>query len=83
MNREQSVLDNFVVLEGLDGSGTSTQLQLLDRRLGGAGIPHSSTCEPTDGVVGRLIREVLEGRRTLHAETVAPVSYTHLRAHET
>jgi dTMP kinase len=56
-----TILKNFVVLEGLDGSGTTTQLRLLGDRLDRDGRPHEVTWEPTEGPVGRLIRDVLRG----------------------
>ena len=48
-----------MVLEGLDGSGTSTQLKMLARRLTAEGRLHSATWEPTDGPVGLLLRSIL------------------------
>ena len=65
------VLDNFVVLEGLDGAGTTTQLHLLDQRLSGAGVRHFCTGEPTTGTIGGLIREILTRRLRVDARTVA------------
>jgi dTMP kinase len=44
----------FIVIEGLDGSGGSTQVRRLVDRLSA-----HSTREPSDGVVGRLIRSTL------------------------
>jgi dTMP kinase len=52
----------FIVLEGIDGSGTTTQAQLLSEYLDIAGATTSLTREPTDYVVGRLIREALSGK---------------------
>lgn len=52
----------FVVLEGLDGAGTTTQLELLSRRLAAEGIEHLCTREPTGRLVGRAIRQILSGR---------------------
>jgi dTMP kinase len=49
----------FIVFEGLDGAGTSTQIELLAGHLRGQGIDADVTREPTDGAVGRLIRQVL------------------------
>ncbi|MBN2206697.1 MAG: dTMP kinase, partial [Candidatus Aminicenantes bacterium] len=46
----------FVVLEGIDGTGKSTQAALLADRLGGLGIPAVVLREPTDGTWGRRIR---------------------------
>ena len=52
----------FVVLEGLDGAGTTTQARLLAEALRAAGRRVHLTAEPSRGPVGLLIREVL-GRR--------------------
>lgn len=60
------VLENFVVLEGLDGAGTTTQLRLASERLSGLGVPHLCTGEPTEAAVGALVRRVL--RRELHVQ---------------
>ena len=59
MNEKQTiVLDNFVVLEGLDGSGTTTQASLLAGKL--ARVPHFCTSEPTNNPIGSLIRSILK-----------------------
>ena len=47
----------LVVLEGIDGSGKSTQAKLLVRRLAARGIRTVLFREPTRGKWGRLIRE--------------------------
>jgi dTMP kinase len=52
----------FVVLEGLDGAGTTTQAALLADRLRGAGRRVHVTAEPSAGPVGSLVRQVLKGR---------------------
>ena len=65
------VLENFVVLEGLDGSGTTTQLDLADDALESRGIAHFCTGEPTKGPVGRLIRQVLKRQIQVRPDTVA------------
>jgi dTMP kinase len=67
----EEVLENFVVLEGLDGAGTTTQLRLAGQRLAARGIPHLCTSEPTQGPVGRLLRSILKTRIRLHPDTVA------------
>jgi dTMP kinase len=54
-----SIQEKFVVLEGLDGAGTTTQADLLSKRLRAEGRPHSVSWEPTDGPVGALIRSIL------------------------
>lgn len=48
----------FIVFEGIDGSGKSTQAKLLARRLADLGIPVLLTAEPSDGPVGRIIRSL-------------------------
>jgi dTMP kinase len=52
----------FVVLEGIDGSGTTTQVARLAERLRAARVPVRATREPSDGPIGTLVRQVLTGR---------------------
>ncbi|MFN2358394.1 MAG: dTMP kinase, partial [Desulfotignum sp.] len=52
----------FLVFEGLDGSGKTTQMIRIQKRFTSMGIKPVTTCEPTDGAVGSLIRDMLEGR---------------------
>jgi dTMP kinase len=51
----------FIVLEGIDGSGTTTQLDRLARHLQGRGRRVHPTREPSRGPVGLLLREILLG----------------------
>jgi dTMP kinase len=46
----------FIAFEGLDGSGSSTQVGLLVNRLRDNGYPAYETKEPTNNIVGGLIR---------------------------
>lgn len=48
----------FIVLEGVDGSGKSTQARLLCEFLMSEGYDIVATREPTDGPHGRRIREI-------------------------
>lgn len=54
----------FIVLEGIDGAGTTTQTARLVERLRhetkGAAV--RVTREPSDGPIGSLVRQVLTGR---------------------
>jgi dTMP kinase len=52
----------FLVLEGLDGAGTTTQSRLLGERLRAAGRKAHVTAEPSGGPVGSLLRQVLQKR---------------------
>jgi dTMP kinase len=52
----------FIVLEGLDGAGTTTQARLLSRWLRRQGRTVVSTAEPSAGPVGTLLRQALAGR---------------------
>lgn len=60
-----------MVLEGLDGAGTTTQMRLLCDRLAREGRAHAGTFEPTDGPVGKLIRSILARRVKVLPLTVA------------
>ena len=52
----------FVVFEGIDGTGKSTQLHLLAEKLQQLGYAVVSTREPTDGPFGQKIRELFVDR---------------------
>ena len=51
----------FIAIEGIDGSGKTTQAQLLCKELGEKGISAYCTKEPTDEPTGKMIRQVLAG----------------------
>jgi dTMP kinase len=55
----------FVVIEGIDGAGTTTQVALLGERLKRGSRAVRTTREPSDGPVGTLVRQVLTGRIVL------------------
>jgi dTMP kinase len=63
------VLKNFIVFEGIDGAGTSTQEEILSRR------PEAEsfffTAEPTNLPTGVFLRQMLQGKFPLHAGTAA------------
>lgn len=52
----------FIVLEGLDGAGTTTQAERLAQRLRAMGEKVLVTREPSDGPLGLLLRQALTGR---------------------
>lgn len=58
-------MTRLIVLEGLDGAGTTTQARRLALHLLGRGRPAHLTREPSDGPIGRLIREMLSGQHAL------------------
>ncbi|MDR2842028.1 MAG: dTMP kinase [Spirochaetaceae bacterium] len=68
------VLKNFVVFEGCDGGGRSTQLELLRERFSNKAnnkCGFTATFEPTDGELGQTIRKALAGKISLNAQTLA------------
>lgn len=58
-----STRGRFIVLEGADGAGTTTQAQALSSWLEARGATAHVTQEPSGGPVGRLIREILRGEK--------------------
>ena len=52
----------FIVIEGTDGSGVSTQSALLEKKLKDEGREVYLTKEPTNGPAGAMIRLILTGR---------------------
>ena len=49
----------FIVLEGIDGSGTTTQAENLKAHLESQGKKVHLTRQPSTGVIGKTIREFL------------------------
>lgn len=68
---ENHILKNFIVLEGLDGSGTSTQTDLLAQKLKQRNIPFYKTYEPTHNQIGLLIHTVLEKKMMMDDRSLA------------
>lgn len=61
----------FVVLEGLDGAGTTTQAQRLAAALRARGVEVELTNEPTNGPLGAVARQAIEGRLALDPVALA------------
>lgn len=53
----------FIVLEGVEGAGKTTQIRLLSAWLTGAGVDHVTAREPGGTDVGEAIRDVLLAHR--------------------
>ncbi len=50
----------YIVFEGIDGAGKSTQIQMLTDWLEANGFRVETLVEPTDSEVGKLIRKILQ-----------------------
>src|SRR5215510_4380033 len=62
----------LIVLEGIDGAGTTTQAGKLVEALRREGRDAHLTREPSDGPIGRLLREILSGKHApVDATTMA------------
>ena len=61
----------FIALEGIDGSGKSTQVRLLAEKLTQEGHKVYTTFEPTDSYIGSIIRDILRGNRKADHITIA------------
>lgn len=60
--RKHSYPGKFIVIEGIDGSGKTTQVAKVVESLKSQGKDVVITKEPTDGEVGQLIRKMLSGK---------------------
>ncbi|MDO4281149.1 MAG: dTMP kinase [Peptococcaceae bacterium] len=61
----------LIVLEGIDGSGKGTQLELLRAKLARAGREVVLTREPSESAVGKLIRQALADASQFDEATMA------------
>lgn len=57
----------FLVLEGIDGSGTTTVGKMLESELRSKGIKVHYTFEPTYGPIGSLIKNILSKRVVMNS----------------
>jgi len=63
------ILENFVVFEGIDGAGTSTQIDILKNSE--FKDKFFFTAEPTNGETGKFLRKMLKGDVKLDPRTSA------------
>jgi len=61
----------FIALEGIDGSGKSTQVKLLTEKLQSIGHKVYATFEPTDSRIGKMIREIFSGKMEADHRVIA------------
>ena len=61
----------FIVFEGTDGSGKSTQIKLLEEYLTAKGVSCARTSEPTHSPFGALLRDCLTGRMDTDEHAIA------------
>lgn len=66
-------MKTFFAFEGIDGSGKSSQMTLLRKRMEAEGKECYITREPTEGEVGKLIRSVLAGQKSVDYRVLAPL----------
>ena len=59
----EKLAGKFIVLDGPDGSGKTTQLGLLRDWLAQAGVPVLTTCDPGGTRIGQRIRAILLDRQ--------------------
>lgn len=71
----------FIVFEGLDGSGKSTQISMLSEKLKLLGRKVYCTAEPTSSATGGLIRDTLSNNHKRDATELAGLFLTDRIAH--
>ena len=74
------MMSKLLVLEGLDGAGTTTQARRLRDALIARGHAVHVTREPSDGPIGRLIRELLNGGHALPEGAIDQTTFSLLFA---
>lgn len=67
--KKYMILKNFIVFEGIDGAGTSTQISMLKNRRDSEKF--FFTTEPTDSETGKFLRKMLKGDVELDPRTSA------------
>lgn len=60
----------FIVIEGLDGCGKSTQIEMLEKKMKEHGMAVHLTREPSDGEIGLFTRSVVDMEKDFPPETL-------------
>jgi len=76
----KNIKNKFIIFEGIDCSGTTTQSKLLSKCLTEHNIKNIWMCEPTDNGIGKLIRDILGGRVKLNSDRIDNKVVTNRRA---
>ena len=61
----------FIVFDGMDGTGKTTQMRLLSQRLNALGIETVLTAEPSQSPDGRALRRALSGQEPANNSRLA------------
>ena len=64
-------MNPFIVFEGIDGSGKTTQANLLAGHLTDIGLSVYKTFEPTDSFIGSQLRAIFKGQIETDHKTIA------------
>ena len=80
-----NIMNKFIVIEGLDGSGKSTVTRLLAERFTTHNMSNYITFEPTKNPIGELMRSILSGKiKNIENEAIALLfaadRYQHLKS---
>ncbi len=68
-------MSRLIVLEGLDGAGTTTQARRLADHLNTHGHAAHVTREPSDGPIGVLIRQMLTGGHAIPGQALSQSTF--------
>src|SRR3954468_18281555 len=68
-------MSRLIVLEGLDGAGTTTQAKRLVEHLTSKGGKAHLTREPRDGPIGQLIRQMVTGQHAIPGQSIAQSTF--------
>lgn len=71
MTKNNPSRELFIAFEGIDGSGKSSQIQFLADRITRQGKKVYPTCEPTDGRIGKMIRDIFQNKEEGDHHTIA------------
>ena len=61
----------FIVFDGMDGTGKTTQMRLLSEKLNALGIETVLTCEPSTSPDGKALRRALSGQEPANNSRMA------------
>ncbi len=81
MKRNREILKGLIAVEGIDAAGTTTLTGNLSEALRQSGSSVIRGCEPTDGPIGKIIRQGLSGSVPMAPESLALLFAADRREH--
>ena len=72
IDRDERIIDHFIAIEGIDGSGSSTQVKLVTDKMSALSIPCIRTEEPSrSSMLGHFVKAILRDGKDISGDAMS------------